>query len=175
MMENAHAMPFWIVILLRTVTFVFDSFKGWIVFVQNYGVSPSSREGEGGRGGRFALVCLIVGTTPDAMHINSSSILTEDNINLLFEIQMKLIFPLFCDTVSKWIPTIMMTMEGVEHVDYCFQISYLVMFAYISLTLGDTPRFSSFYISFKPWALTVLLDFFLPITAFVALIVLESY
>lgn len=30
-----------------------------------------------------------------------------------------------------------------------FQISYLVMFAYISLTLGDTPHFSSFYISSK--------------------------
>ncbi|KAM7513994.1 hypothetical protein LguiA_003577 [Lonicera macranthoides] len=28
-------------------------------------------------------------------------------------------------------------------------ISYLVMFAYISLTLGDTPRFTSFYISSK--------------------------
>ncbi|KAL2538045.1 Patched family protein [Forsythia ovata] len=28
-------------------------------------------------------------------------------------------------------------------------ISYLVMFAYISLTLGDTPRFSSYYISSK--------------------------
>lgn len=32
-----------------------------------------------------------------------------------------------------------------------FQISYLVMFAYISLTLGDTPHFSSFYISSKVW------------------------
>ncbi|KAF7133114.1 hypothetical protein RHSIM_Rhsim09G0084300 [Rhododendron simsii] len=30
-----------------------------------------------------------------------------------------------------------------------FQISYLVMFAYISLTLGDTPHFSSFCISSK--------------------------
>lgn len=30
-----------------------------------------------------------------------------------------------------------------------FQISYLVMFGYISLTLGDTPRLSSFYISSK--------------------------
>lgn len=30
-----------------------------------------------------------------------------------------------------------------------FQISYLVMFAYISLTLGDTPRLSTFYISSK--------------------------
>ena len=30
-----------------------------------------------------------------------------------------------------------------------FQISYLVMFAYISLTLGDAPRFSSYYISSK--------------------------
>lgn len=30
-----------------------------------------------------------------------------------------------------------------------FQISYLVMFAYISLTLGDTPRFSFCYISSK--------------------------
>lgn len=58
MMENVHAMPFCIVTLLRIVTFVFDSFKGWIVFVQNYGVSPSLREGEGGRGGRFALVCV---------------------------------------------------------------------------------------------------------------------
>ena len=29
------------------------------------------------------------------------------------------------------------------------QISYLVMFAYISLTLGDSPRLSSFYISSK--------------------------
>ena len=29
------------------------------------------------------------------------------------------------------------------------QISYLVMFAYISLTLGDTPRLSSFYFSSK--------------------------
>lgn len=33
-----------------------------------------------------------------------------------------------------------------------FQISYLVMFAYISLTLGDTPRFTSFYISSKVWS-----------------------
>ena len=30
-----------------------------------------------------------------------------------------------------------------------FQISYLVMFAYISLTLGDLARFNSFYISSK--------------------------
>lgn len=30
-----------------------------------------------------------------------------------------------------------------------FQISYLVMSAYISLALGDTPRFTSFYISSK--------------------------
>jgi hypothetical protein len=29
------------------------------------------------------------------------------------------------------------------------QVSYLVMFAYISLTLGDTPQPSSFYISSK--------------------------
>ena len=29
------------------------------------------------------------------------------------------------------------------------QISYLVMFAYISLTLGDTPRLNSFYITSK--------------------------
>lgn len=35
---------------------------------------------------------------------------------------------------------------------FWLQISYLVMFAYISLTLGDTPRLSSFYISSKVWS-----------------------
>ncbi|KAI8549308.1 hypothetical protein RHMOL_Rhmol06G0015500 [Rhododendron molle] len=185
---------------------------------------------------------LIVGTTPDAMHSNSSSILTEDNINLLFEIQKKVdgiqanysgslislsdicMKPLGQDCATQSVlqyfkmdPNNYDDYGGVEHVDYCFQhyttaetclsafqapldpstalggfsgnnyseasafiitypvnndvdsksnvsmravawerafiqlakISYLVMFAYISLTLGDTPRLSSFYISSK--------------------------
>ena len=32
-----------------------------------------------------------------------------------------------------------------------YQVSYLVMFAYISVTLGDAPRLSSFYLSSKVW------------------------
>ncbi|KAH7849400.1 hypothetical protein Vadar_017340 [Vaccinium darrowii] len=223
---------------------------------------------------------LIVATTPDAMHGKSPSIVTEDNINLLFEIQKKVdgiqanysgslislvdicMKPLGedCATQSvlqyfKMDPNNYNDYGGVEHVEYCFEhytseetclsafkapldpstalggfsgnnyseasafvitypvnnavdiesneskravawekafiqlakeellpmvqsknltlafssessiedelkrestadaitisISYLVMFAYISLTLGDTPRFSSFYISSK--------------------------
>lgn len=32
-----------------------------------------------------------------------------------------------------------------------YQVSYLVMFAYVSVTLGDAPRLSSFYLSSKVW------------------------
>ncbi|KAF7141231.1 hypothetical protein RHSIM_Rhsim06G0006500 [Rhododendron simsii] len=223
---------------------------------------------------------LIIGTTPDVIYSNSSSILTEENINLLFEIQKKVdgiqanysgslislsdicMKPLGQDCATQSVlqyfkmdPNNYDAYGGVEHVDYCFQhyttaetclsafqapldpstalggfsgnnyseasafiitypvnndvdsksnvsmravawerafiqlakeellpmvqsknltlafssessiedelkrestadaitisISYLVMFAYISLTLGDTPRLSSFYISSK--------------------------
>lgn len=37
---------------------------------------------------------LILATTPDALHSKSPSILTEENINLLFEIQKKVLVPL---------------------------------------------------------------------------------
>ncbi|PQQ11388.1 Niemann-Pick C1 protein-like [Prunus yedoensis var. nudiflora] len=190
---------------------------------------------------------LILATIPEVKHGSSPSIVTEDNIKLLFEIQKKVdgIKANYSGSVISLADICMKPMDkdcatqsvlqyfkmnpanyddygGVEHLKYCFEhyssadkcmsafkvkkeneteravawekafiklakdellqmvqsrnltlsfssessveeelkressadaitilISYLVMFAYISLTLGDSPRLSSFYISSK--------------------------
>ncbi|THG07014.1 hypothetical protein TEA_022929 [Camellia sinensis var. sinensis] len=106
---------------------------------------------------------LMLATIPDAMHGKSPSIVTENNINLLFEIQKKVdgiqanysgslvslsdicLKPLGQDCATQSVlqyfkmdPTNYDGYGGVQHVEYCFQVHSNDPYLYVHYTTADT-------------------------------------